>query len=316
MCCYTRLVRTGALSCLVLMFVAPQSRRHRLGPGSTAAADPRFRQGPGRRSSRDHHHRDGLTSPSAIRRALPAPDQIASTFDAFAASSFCSSPSPFGAGAGFMSGLSRLEVPLHRGPCRPSARSAPRSAAILNGNGRGGARSRSSTWIAVSPLACRSHLCVFAAKRDPQLAGLARHLRQKGYLACRTRAEYRRKPDRLAIACPGRRSSRRASLPTRMGRVQRTRVPRPRSRKRDGSRRSASRPASTMRAAARSGWALFFEAERSRRRTIPNAFPDAASGLGAASAARASRGPGISRAPATHTLSNAAGRPVSRPSGC
>ncbi|MDB5394668.1 MAG: putative conjugal transfer TrbD transrane protein [Rhodospirillales bacterium] len=80
-----------------------------------------------------------------------------------------------------------FEIPLHRvltesillgGP--------PRSVAILNGMMAAALGIGLQLWIAGLALWVVGHaVAVFASKREPQVAAaLARHLRQKAYLAC------------------------------------------------------------------------------------------------------------------------------------
>ena len=80
-----------------------------------------------------------------------------------------------------------FEVPLHRSLTEPILLGgAPRSVAILNGTIAAALGIGLQLWIAGIALWIVGHaIAVFAAKRDPQFASvLARHLRQKAYLAC------------------------------------------------------------------------------------------------------------------------------------
>ncbi len=87
-----------------------------------------------------------------------------------------------------MSGhIEGFEVPLHRALTEPILLGgAPRSIAILNGTVAAALGLGLQLWIAgVLYYAIAHSLAVFAAKRDPDFAGvLARHLRQKGVLTC------------------------------------------------------------------------------------------------------------------------------------
>jgi type IV secretion system protein VirB3 len=80
-----------------------------------------------------------------------------------------------------------FEIPLHRALTEPILLGgAPRSVAILNGTIAAALGIGLQLWIAGIALWLVGHaVAVFAAKRDPQFASvLARHLRQKAYLAC------------------------------------------------------------------------------------------------------------------------------------
>jgi type IV secretion system protein VirB3 len=80
-----------------------------------------------------------------------------------------------------------FEIPLHRSLTEPILLGgAPRSVAILNGTIAAALGIGLQLWIAGIALWLVGHaVAVFAAKRDPQFASvLARHLRQKAYLAC------------------------------------------------------------------------------------------------------------------------------------
>ncbi len=80
-----------------------------------------------------------------------------------------------------------FEVPLHRALTEPILLGgAPRGVAILNGTFAAALGLGLQLWIAGILFYVIAHtLTVFAAKRDPDFAGvLARHLRQKGFLAC------------------------------------------------------------------------------------------------------------------------------------
>ena len=80
-----------------------------------------------------------------------------------------------------------FEVPLHRALTEPILLGgAPRSVAILNGTIAAALGIGLQLWIAGIAVWAIGHMvAVFAAKRDPQFAAvLARHLRQKAWLAC------------------------------------------------------------------------------------------------------------------------------------
>ena len=80
-----------------------------------------------------------------------------------------------------------FEAPLHRSLAEPILLGgAPRASAIVNGTGAAALGRGLQQWIAGLVVWAFGHtLAVFAAKRDPDFAPvLARHLRQKGHLAC------------------------------------------------------------------------------------------------------------------------------------
>jgi len=80
-----------------------------------------------------------------------------------------------------------LEVPLHRALSEPILLAgAPRTVAIVNGTIAAALGIGLQLWIAGLALWAIGHaIAVFAAKRDPHFATvLARHLRQKAWLAC------------------------------------------------------------------------------------------------------------------------------------
>ncbi len=80
-----------------------------------------------------------------------------------------------------------FEIPLHRALTEPILLGgAPRSVAILNGTIAAALGIGLQLWIAGIAFWAVGHaIAVFAAKRDPQFAAvLARHLRQKAWLAC------------------------------------------------------------------------------------------------------------------------------------
>jgi type IV secretory pathway TrbD component len=80
-----------------------------------------------------------------------------------------------------------FEVPLHRSLCEPILLAgAPRSIAIVNGTVAAALGLGMRLWIAGLALWVIGHtVAVFAAKRDPQFAGvLPRHLRQRSYFSC------------------------------------------------------------------------------------------------------------------------------------
>ena len=80
-----------------------------------------------------------------------------------------------------------FEIPLHRSLTEPILLGgAPRSVAILNGTIAAALGIGLQLWIAGIAFWLVGHtVAVFAAKRDPQFAAvLARHLRQKSWLAC------------------------------------------------------------------------------------------------------------------------------------
>lgn len=80
-----------------------------------------------------------------------------------------------------------FEAPLHRALAEPILLGgAPRTIAIVNGTLAAALGLGLQQWIAGLALWAVGHtLAVFAAKRDPDFAPvLARHLRQRGHLAC------------------------------------------------------------------------------------------------------------------------------------
>ncbi|MDR5729990.1 MAG: VirB3 family type IV secretion system protein [Terriglobia bacterium] len=80
-----------------------------------------------------------------------------------------------------------FDVPLHRALTEPILLGgAPRSIAIVNGTIAAALGLGLQMWLAGILMWVIGHsLAVFAAKRDPDFAQvLARHLRQKAYLAC------------------------------------------------------------------------------------------------------------------------------------
>jgi type IV secretory pathway TrbD component len=80
-----------------------------------------------------------------------------------------------------------FEAPLHRSLTEPILLgAAPRGIAILNGTLAAALGLGLQVWLAGLMFWLVGHsLAVFAAKRDPEFATvLARHLRQKGWLAC------------------------------------------------------------------------------------------------------------------------------------
>jgi type IV secretion system protein VirB3 len=83
--------------------------------------------------------------------------------------------------------LEGFEAPIHRALVEPILLGgAPRSLAIVNGTAAAALGLGLQQWLAGLLLWLVGHsLMVFAAKRDPDFAPiLARHLRQKGHLAC------------------------------------------------------------------------------------------------------------------------------------
>jgi type IV secretion system protein TrbD len=83
--------------------------------------------------------------------------------------------------------LEGLEIPLHRALAEPILLAgAPRTVAIVNGTIAAALGIGLQLWIAGIALWAIGHaIAVFAAKRDPHFATvLARHLRQKAWLAC------------------------------------------------------------------------------------------------------------------------------------
>ena len=86
-----------------------------------------------------------------------------------------------------MSQLEGYEVPLHRSLTEPILLGgAPRSVAIANGTLAAAIGIGLQLWIAGLAVWVVGHVAaVYAAKRDPQfMAVLARHLKQKAFLAC------------------------------------------------------------------------------------------------------------------------------------
>jgi type IV secretion system protein VirB3 len=80
-----------------------------------------------------------------------------------------------------------VEAPLHRALTEPILLGgAPRAIAIVNGTLAAALGLGLQMWLAGLLFWIVGHtLSVFAAKRDPDFASvLARHLRQRGYLAC------------------------------------------------------------------------------------------------------------------------------------
>lgn len=86
-----------------------------------------------------------------------------------------------------MSQLEGYEVPLHRSLTEPILLGgAPRTVAIANGTLAAAIGIGLQLWIAGLAVWVVGHIAaVCAAKRDPQfMAVLARHLKQKAFLAC------------------------------------------------------------------------------------------------------------------------------------
>jgi len=80
-----------------------------------------------------------------------------------------------------------FEAPIHRALVEPILLGgAPRSLAIVNGTAAAALGLGLQQWLAGLVLWLVGHsLMVFAAKRDPDFGPIvARHLRQKGNLAC------------------------------------------------------------------------------------------------------------------------------------
>ncbi|HEX8217103.1 MAG TPA: VirB3 family type IV secretion system protein [Allosphingosinicella sp.] len=80
-----------------------------------------------------------------------------------------------------------FEAPIHRALAESILLGgAPRAIAIVNGTAAAALGLGLQQWIAGLVVWAIGHtLAVFAAKRDPDFASvLARHLRQRGYLAC------------------------------------------------------------------------------------------------------------------------------------
>jgi len=83
--------------------------------------------------------------------------------------------------------LEGFEAPLHRALVEPILLGgAPRAIAIVNGTVAAALGLGLQQWTAGLVVWALGHtVAVFAAKRDPDFAAvLARHLRQRGYLAC------------------------------------------------------------------------------------------------------------------------------------
>jgi len=83
--------------------------------------------------------------------------------------------------------LDGFEAPLHRALVEPILLGgAPRGLAIVNGTVAAALGLGLQQWIAGLVVWALGHtVAVFAAKRDPAFAQvLARHLRQRGFLAC------------------------------------------------------------------------------------------------------------------------------------
>ncbi len=86
-----------------------------------------------------------------------------------------------------MSGLEGFETPIHASLVQPILMGgAPRGIAILTGTLAAAVGLGLQQWpVGIALWAIGHSLAVFAARRDPDFAGvLLRHLRQKGYLAC------------------------------------------------------------------------------------------------------------------------------------
>lgn len=80
-----------------------------------------------------------------------------------------------------------FEAPLHRSLAEPILLGgAPRAIAIVNGTIAAALGLGLQQWVAGVMVWALGHtIAVFAARRDPDIAAvLARHLRQRGYLAC------------------------------------------------------------------------------------------------------------------------------------
>jgi type IV secretory pathway TrbD component len=80
-----------------------------------------------------------------------------------------------------------FEAPLHRALAEPILLGgAPRTIAIVNGTLAAALGLGLQQWVAGVVIWALGHtVAVFAARRDPDFAPvLARHLRQRGYLAC------------------------------------------------------------------------------------------------------------------------------------
>lgn len=83
--------------------------------------------------------------------------------------------------------LDGFEAPLHRALAEPILLGgAPRAIAIVNGTVAAALGMGLQQWVAGLLVWALGHtVAVFATKRDPDFAAvLARHLRQRGYLAC------------------------------------------------------------------------------------------------------------------------------------
>jgi len=83
--------------------------------------------------------------------------------------------------------LDGFEAPVHRALAEPILLGgAPRAIAIINGTIAAALGLGLQQWIAGLMVWAVGHtVAVFAAKRDPDFAAvLARHFRQRGYLAC------------------------------------------------------------------------------------------------------------------------------------
>ncbi len=86
-----------------------------------------------------------------------------------------------------MSQLEGFETPIHASLVQPILMGgAPRGIAILNGTLAAAVGLGLQQWpVGIALWAIGHSLAVFAARRDPDFAGvLLRHLRQKGYLTC------------------------------------------------------------------------------------------------------------------------------------
>jgi len=86
-----------------------------------------------------------------------------------------------------VSGLEGFETPIHASLVQPILMGgAPRGIAILTGTLAAAVGLGLQQWpVGIALWAIGHSLAVFAARRDPDFAGvLLRHLRQKGYLAC------------------------------------------------------------------------------------------------------------------------------------
>ncbi|PZQ51807.1 MAG: conjugal transfer protein [Novosphingobium pentaromativorans] len=86
-----------------------------------------------------------------------------------------------------MSHLEGFETPIHASLVQPILMGgASRGIAILNGTLAAAVGLGLQQWpVGIALWAIGHSLAVFAARRDPDFAGvLLRHLRQKGYLAC------------------------------------------------------------------------------------------------------------------------------------